>query len=118
MVNSGYLKEQGSNAQKSEFRAVISPKSTAAKPRIELLDSFRFLAIILVVLFHYFYSKRNTEGLYPYGDQYGHIFKHGNIGVQLFFKISGFVIFMTIEKCKTLKEFLVRRFIRLCPLLF
>src|SRR6476646_2190619 len=32
--------------------------------------------------------------------------------------ISGFVIFMTIEKCKTLNEFLLRRLIRLWPLLF
>lgn len=93
---------------------------TAVKPakRIELLDSFRFLAIIVVILFHYFSSKVSIPNIYPYGLKYRHIFVYGYMGVQLFYMISGFVIFMTIEKCKTLKEFLIRRLIRLWPLLF
>ena len=42
-------------------------------------------------------------------------FRYGNLGVQLFFLISGFVIFMTLEKTKKAKDFLVSRFSRLYP---
>ncbi|MBA3733181.1 acyltransferase [Patescibacteria group bacterium] len=44
-----------------------------------------------------------------------HWYRYGNLGVQLFFIISGFVIFQSLEG-KPLKEFLKGRFIRLFPL--
>lgn len=101
---------------------VLIPESTSriakSKTRIELLDSLRFLAIIVVMFHHYFSSKSDIPGIYPYGLKFTYLFKHGNVGVQLFFMISGFVIFMTIERCKTLKEFFIRRLIRLWPLIF
>jgi len=40
----------------------------------------------------------------------------GITGVDLFFMISGFVIFMSLEKSKNAKNFLVSRFIRLFPI--
>ncbi|MBV7533440.1 acyltransferase [Chitinophaga sp. sic0106] len=87
--------------------------------RIGGLDGFRFLAISLVVLFHYYVRwapPHIDQSYYPYGNTYSNIFfEHGHMGVQFFFMISGFVTFLSIEKCVTLKEFLLKRLIRLWP---
>lgn len=40
---------------------------------------------------------------------------YGNLGVQLFFIISGFVITLTLTKSKTFLEFMKKRFLRLIP---
>jgi len=79
--------------------------------RIALLDSFRAIAIIMVIVFHFFSRWTN---LYPYHDQYD-FFRLGRFGVQFFFMISGFVIFFTLKKTKTLRQFWTNRFIRLFP---
>jgi len=56
-----------------------------------------------------------------YGHEIGHLtapllgFPIGNYGVQLFFLISGFVIFMTLERTHTAMDFVVSRFSRLYP---
>ncbi len=42
-------------------------------------------------------------------------FKLGHYGVQLFFIISGFVIFLTINKVSSSAEFIYKRFLRLFP---
>lgn len=42
-------------------------------------------------------------------------YRYGNLGVQLFFIVSGFVIVQSLQG-KTLKEFAIGRFIRLFPL--
>jgi peptidoglycan/LPS O-acetylase OafA/YrhL len=42
-------------------------------------------------------------------------FPAGNHGVQLFFLISGFVIFMTLQRTRTAMDFVVSRFSRLFP---
>jgi peptidoglycan/LPS O-acetylase OafA/YrhL len=82
--------------------------------RIKFLDGFRGLAILLVISFHAFSRWPN---IVPYGDIYQHypIFENGWLGVQLFFLISGFVIIMTLEKCSSIKDFLIKRWIRLFP---
>jgi peptidoglycan/LPS O-acetylase OafA/YrhL len=87
--------------------------------RINLLDGFRFLAILLVILFHYLHRFSEVNGLYPYGTAYTDftLAKFGHTGVQFFFIISGFVIFLTLEKSESLKEFVIKRFIRLFPML-
>ncbi|RDI24954.1 peptidoglycan/LPS O-acetylase OafA/YrhL [Pseudacidovorax intermedius] len=43
------------------------------------------------------------------------LFKYGWMGVELFFMISGFVIYMTLERCNGLWEFLYKRWLRLFP---
>lgn len=88
--------------------------------RISSLDGLRFFAIFFVALYHYYARWTvpvNSENLYPYGDLYSQIsiFKYGHYGVQLFFIISGFVIAITLGRCKDWVEFGVRRFSRLWP---
>jgi peptidoglycan/LPS O-acetylase OafA/YrhL len=72
-----------------------------------LLDLLRFFAAFWVMNFHYLARFGVAEGLSWY--------RYGNLGVQLFFIISGFVIVQSLEG-KTLKEFAKGRFIRLFPL--
>lgn len=80
--------------------------------RIEILDGFRTIAILSVILFHFF--SRYTNSYYPYGDKYN-FFKYGYLGVYFFFIISGFVISFTLENTQTFIGFWKRRFIRLYP---
>jgi len=85
--------------------------------RIEVLDSFRFIAILSVMLYHY-YSRwtppQSVVSLYPYGSKFDY-FGNGWLGVEFFFIISGFVIAFTLTKSESLVEFLKRRLIRLFP---
>jgi peptidoglycan/LPS O-acetylase OafA/YrhL len=80
--------------------------------RFKELDALRGIAALSVVFFHYTTKYRET---------YGHTFStkwdliYGWYGVPLFFIISGFVIFMTINKVNSASEFAYRRFIRLYP---
>ena len=80
--------------------------------RIFVLDIFRGLAAISVLLFHYT-TKFNS--VFKSDLMSAVEFPHGHYGVHLFFIISGFVIFMTLERLNSGKEFLKRRFIRLYP---
>jgi peptidoglycan/LPS O-acetylase OafA/YrhL len=81
--------------------------------RIEQIDVLRGVAAITVLLFHY-------------GTRYNQMFPEkngwmplnlfwGSYGVHLFFIVSGFVIFMTIEKSRTRMDFIVSRVSRLYP---
>jgi len=65
--------------------------------RLYEFDALRGIAAISVCLFHF------------------SLFKFGCVGVDLFFIISGFVIFMSILNVKSIKEFWLSRFIRLYP---
>lgn len=84
------------------------------RKRIDFLDGCRGVAILLVILYHA-YTKWPEH--VPYGDQFANLpgFKQGFLGVHLFFMISGFVILMTLEKCKNFLEFITRRWLRLFP---
>ena len=86
--------------------------------RLGVLDAFRAVAILAVVAFHYlrcWAPPGNAHNLYGYHQTYSHWLSLGNLGVQFFFMISGFVILMTLESCRTLPEFWFRRFARLYP---
>ncbi len=83
-----------------------------AQERILELDVLRGLAAFSVLCFHY-----TTDYTVNYLPATPTLFQFpwGCWGVQLFFMISGFVIFMTLEKTKTLLDFVVSRFSRLYP---
>jgi peptidoglycan/LPS O-acetylase OafA/YrhL len=76
------------------------------------LDGLRGLAALSVVLYHY---------THMYNQYFNHrpkplvSFSRGNLGVELFFIISGFVILMTVSKTKTILDFAVSRLSRIYP---
>ena len=75
------------------------------KTYFSLLDGLRFFAAFWVMNFHYLFGQTGDLEWYRYG----------NLGVQLFFIISGFVIVKSL-KGKNIKEFAQGRFLRLFPL--
>ena len=82
------------------------------KSRLGELDALRGLAALAVVFFHYttFY-----ESSFGYKEGLLFNFKYGYFGVHLFFIISGFVIYMSLPKTSNVKDFIVKRAIRLYP---
>lgn len=85
-----------------------------SQKRIIVLDGLRGLAITLVVLYHTF--SRHRE-LIPWASNYYNlpIFRLGFLGVQLFFLISGFVVYMSLENSTSFKQFIFKRWLRLFP---
>lgn len=75
------------------------------KNRFLELDALRGIAALMVVFFHF------TMGL----DDYNTFFRLGTTGVDLFFIISGFVIFFSINKASKAKDFIINRISRLYP---
>jgi peptidoglycan/LPS O-acetylase OafA/YrhL len=88
------------------------PKMGSSGRRLVGLDALRGVAVLLVLLFHF--STRFHE-LYVYPDGPPFSVPWGHVGVSLFFMISGFVIYMTLDGIKRPADFLVSRFSRLYP---
>ena len=82
--------------------------------RIAALDGLRGLSILLVLFYH---SYSRWGDILPWAASYRDcmVFEHGGSGVNLFFIISGFVIFMTLHTCETFGGFIYRRWLRLFP---
>jgi peptidoglycan/LPS O-acetylase OafA/YrhL len=77
--------------------------------RFRELDVLRGIAAMTVVFFHY--SRHGTR----YFSDYPFDFWPGEYGVHLFFVISGFVISYTLERSRSVADFLFSRFSRLYP---
>jgi peptidoglycan/LPS O-acetylase OafA/YrhL len=73
--------------------------------RYDELDALRGIAALSVVFFHLTMGR-------PEGQSF---FKLGVTGVELFFIISGFVIYMSLNKIKSSLEFVINRTSRLYP---
>ena len=73
--------------------------------RYEELDALRGIAALMVVFFHFTLGRPEAK--------LG--FKLGTTGVDLFFIISGFVIFMSLTRVKTSLDFVINRVSRLYP---
>lgn len=80
--------------------------------RLVEVDALRGLAALAVVLFHH--TTQFAEVFNP-STRTTFSFASGHLGVNLFFIISGFVIFMTLEKTSRPMDFVVSRFSRLFP---
>jgi peptidoglycan/LPS O-acetylase OafA/YrhL len=82
------------------------------KKRYYELDAIRGIAALMVVLFHYTirYSEIYENPIDPLFS-----FPFGEYGVQLFFIVSGFVIFLTLNRTTNSIDFIVSRFSRLYP---
>jgi peptidoglycan/LPS O-acetylase OafA/YrhL len=82
------------------------------KERVVGLDGLRGIAACGVLIHHFTTSydvNYSFKGWLPF------TFPQGVWGVPLFFLISGFVIFMTVERTKLSRDFAVSRFVRLYP---
>ena len=89
--------------------------------RLDTLDGLRGAAAFLVVIYHFFVGLAepvHSPTLYPHGSllravPFAQVF--GDVGVLLFFLVSGFVIMMTLERSSGLVDFATRRTLRLWP---
>jgi peptidoglycan/LPS O-acetylase OafA/YrhL len=104
----------------SKIRSAEQGSPVQSGDRIDVLDGLRGVAVVAVIGYHYFSRwaiPQNVSNLYPYGAVLAELpcFRFGYLGVFLFFLVSGFVISMTLTRCKTSREFFIRRFARLVP---
>lgn len=97
---------------------------TTSKKYFENLDALRFLAFFSVFLSHIFFTKSPIITKSPIFIKIDHFFELGFLGLDFFFVLSSFLITWTIfeEYNNTLKfslkNFLVRRSLRIWPLYF
>ena len=91
--------------------------TTVESGRLVALDGLRGIAVLLVVLYHYFggWTSVDTTLLYPYGARFAEwpLVRDGQVGVDLFFLISGFVIFESLRRARGPVEFASKRADRL-----
>ena len=87
------------------------------KVRIDFLDGLRGVAILAVVFFHAYYRWQPIE---PYSQSAAiqSLASFGWLGVQLFFCISGYVIYLSLYKSSGLLSFAKKRFLRLAPAMY
>lgn len=93
----------------------VGPSSQA---RSEVIDAFRGIAILSVLVFHYtvrWAPPKETVDLYGYDMAFPGWLEVGAFGVHLFFVISGLVITMTVLRSASVWEFAARRFARIYP---
>jgi peptidoglycan/LPS O-acetylase OafA/YrhL len=85
--------------------------------RLSYLDALRGWAILSVIAFHV------MDGRYVFPEEIKSIVLHGNKGVQLFYIISAFTIFLTLKQRSLLGNqlaipFYIRRFFRIAPMYY
>ena len=78
------------------------------------VEMLRGIAVILVVYYHY--SNRLPHQTLGATDAATLISHEGKLGVYIFFVISGFLIALSMESCRTLSDFYVKRISRIWPL--
>jgi peptidoglycan/LPS O-acetylase OafA/YrhL len=85
--------------------------------RYDYIDAMRGWAILSVIAFHC------LDGSYTFPEEIKTVFLHGNKGVQLFYIISAFTIFLTLKQRETVERklftnFFIRRFFRIAPMYY
>lgn len=88
---------------------------TEKKPRLYTIDLIRFLAASMVVLYHFCFRGYNKDEFISLSYKLLEpVVKYGYLGVDIFFIISGFVIYMSIQK-SDIRDFIISRISRLYP---
>ena len=82
--------------------------------RVAYIDGLRGIAILGVIFYHA-YSRWGSVESYNQNQFFIDLFSHGWLGVQLFFAISGYVIYMSILRYENILMFLIARYLRLFP---
>ncbi|MDX3901681.1 MAG: acyltransferase [Sphingobium sp.] len=83
-----------------------------ARSRLTELDALRGIGALGVLIFHY---STRFHAVFPAAAHVPFSFPGGNYRVLLFFAISGFAIFFTLDRIRTVADFLINRFARLYP---
>lgn len=89
---------------------MVAPEK--ARSRLTELDALRGIGALCVLVFHY--STRFHE-IFPAAAHVPFSFPGGNYRVLLFFAISGFAIFFTLDRIRTVADFAINRIARLYP---
>lgn len=99
----------------------------AARPKLEVINGLRGVAILAVIWHHLFglYFKPGSAAALPAASGPAFYLSYGWIGVQLFFVLSGFVLYLPyaegrarLETAADLWSFYRRRAARLLPLYY
>lgn len=101
----------------SSASAPAGPDPATPASRLDWIDALRGYAIFGVMVFHVSHEMPYLGGI-P-----GLLVGHGSSGVQLFFMVSAFTIFHTLEQARTRgpiswRAFFIRRALRILPLFY
>lgn len=99
-------------------KPIAEPMRAPVNKRIPVIDAFRGICILSVLIFHYlvrFAPPFLPDNLYGYTNAYPAWLEVLQLGVEVFFVISGIVIALTLTECDNAFEFSVKRFARLYP---
>ena len=88
------------------------PGTAGRNERFIELDALRGIGAIAVVLFHF--TTRFPQ-IFPQADHVPFAFWEGEYRVLLFFALSGFAIFFTLDRIGSVADFAINRFSRLFP---
>lgn len=96
----------------------VGPTGRQTPTRVKAVDGLRGIAATLVVLYHLEEAISRTAADWLWGPVHAMV-RHGYLGVDVFFVISGFVIALSVSRAEPsalyLGRFIVRRSIRLDP---
>ena len=102
------------------LRQYIQQAFSVTNNRLGAIDGLRALAVVLVFNVHFF-GAAVKEGALVAESELIHavvmVLRAGHIGVDFFFLISGYLILLTLNRATTPWNFLLKRFIRLWPVL-
>jgi len=87
-------------------------RPSSPRTRLTELDALRGIGALCVLIFHY--STRFQE-LFPQAQHVPFSFPGGNYRVLLFFCISGFAVFFTLDRIRNVPDFVINRVARLYP---
>ena len=96
------------------MRALLIPANPAAL-RENNFNTMRLMMALLVVWSHSFALFLGSEDNEPISLLMNGAYNAGNIGVLVFFVISGFLITHSFQNSKSLREYMVRRVRRIHP---